>query len=198
MVSTLETIREVWKLDEGETYLPQITRLDLALMFNKLDYQNGAEIGVARGDFAYSLCKHNPQATVYCIDSWKVYTGYNDVTNHAQMKANQRYAEQRLTFPNARIVYQTSMEAVKDFADGALDFIYIDANHELPYVTQDLYYWTPKVRSGGIVAGHDWLDTPEERCHVKQAVMAMAEILEVAVFIIGEPSQAQSWFWIQP
>ena len=43
-------------------------------------------------------------------------------------------------------------------ADGDLDWVFIDANHNYDYVRADIAAWTPKVRPGGIIAGHDYLD----------------------------------------
>src|SRR5260221_412005 len=51
------------------------------------------------------------------------------------------------------------MEAVEDFEDESLDFVYIDANHEFRYIAEDLCEWTKKVKKGGIVAGHDYFYT---------------------------------------
>ena len=48
------------------------------------------------------------------------------------------------------------MEAVKDFKDNSIDFVYIDGNHTYDYVTQDITEWSKKVRKGGIVSGHDY------------------------------------------
>jgi predicted O-methyltransferase YrrM len=50
----------------------------------------------------------------------------------------------------------TSVAASKLFADNSLDFVFIDANHELKYITEDLHSWYPKVKKGGIIAGHDY------------------------------------------
>lgn len=36
-----------------------------------------------------------------------------------------------------------------------IDFLYIDGEHEMPYVEQDFANWTPFVRHGGILAAHD-------------------------------------------
>jgi hypothetical protein len=38
-----------------------------------------------------------------------------------------------------------------------LDFIYVDANHTYQAVKDDIKLWYPKVKSGGIVMGHDYL-----------------------------------------
>jgi hypothetical protein len=39
----------------------------------------------------------------------------------------------------------------------SLDFVYIDANHKYDAVKKDLELWYPKVRKGGVFAGHDYL-----------------------------------------
>jgi len=48
------------------------------------------------------------------------------------------------------------MEAVEDFKDESLDFVYIDGHHGFRYVAEDLCEWTQKVKKGGIVSGHDY------------------------------------------
>jgi hypothetical protein len=40
--------------------------------------------------------------------------------------------------------------------DLPIDIVYIDADHEYESVKADIEYWTPLVRSGGIIAGHDY------------------------------------------
>ena len=49
-----------------------------------------------------------------------------------------------------------SVEAAKEFADESLDFIYIDATHTFEAVSQDLLAWWPKLKPGGLMAGHDY------------------------------------------
>ncbi|MFM9042561.1 MAG: class I SAM-dependent methyltransferase, partial [bacterium] len=50
----------------------------------------------------------------------------------------------------------TSLEAAAEFADDSCDFVFIDASHEYREVRDDLAAWYPKVRSGGVLAGHDY------------------------------------------
>jgi cephalosporin hydroxylase len=54
------------------------------------------------------------------------------------------------------------------FEDNSLDFVFIDASHDYQSVKQDIEAWLPKVRSGGIIAGHDY--EPNEFPGVVQAV----------------------------
>ena len=50
-----------------------------------------------------------------------------------------------------------SENASKKFDDGSLDFVYIDAAHDFKNVAIDICVWSPKVRVGGIVYGHDYM-----------------------------------------
>jgi hypothetical protein len=43
------------------------------------------------------------------------------------------------------------------FEDNSLDFVYIDANHTYEGVKEDIKYWYPKVKPGGLLLGHDYL-----------------------------------------
>jgi predicted O-methyltransferase YrrM len=48
-----------------------------------------------------------------------------------------------------------SSEAVKQFEDNSLDFVYIDGNHDYKYVEEDIRIWYPKVKKGGYLCGDD-------------------------------------------
>ena len=58
----------------------------------------------------------------------------------------------------AGVIQERSERTARLFDDGSLDWIYLDANHEYSHVLQDLAAWVPKVKAGGVVAGHDFLD----------------------------------------
>ena len=49
-----------------------------------------------------------------------------------------------------------SSEMANHFANASVDFVFIDANHSYDSVKRDIIAWQPKVRSGGIIAGHDY------------------------------------------
>lgn len=53
-------------------------------------------------------------------------------------------------------------------ADRSLDLVFIDANHEAPFVNEDIKLYAPKVKDGGIISGHDFVHPP-----VRKAVEAM-------------------------
>jgi hypothetical protein len=56
-----------------------------------------------------------------------------------------------------------SVEAAPAFHDESLDFVFIDAAHSFEAVTKDLDAWWPKLRRGGLIAGHDYTYSPSVR-----------------------------------
>ena len=46
--------------------------------------------------------------------------------------------------------------SAKYVADESVDLVFIDADHSEEWVRKDLTAWFPKVKQGGIVAGHDY------------------------------------------
>ena len=50
----------------------------------------------------------------------------------------------------------TTNEAARLFEDESLDAVFIDADHSYEAVKLDIQNWMPKVRKGGILAGHDY------------------------------------------
>mmetsp|Transcript_57901 Transcript_57901/g.188253 ORF Transcript_57901/g.188253 Transcript_57901/m.188253 type:complete len:142 (+) Transcript_57901:441-866(+) len=49
-----------------------------------------------------------------------------------------------------------STVCVKMFADPSLSFVYVDARHDRKGVLEDLQAFRPKLREGGVMAGHDY------------------------------------------
>ncbi len=57
---------------------------------------------------------------------------------------------------NVTLLRSKSLDAVGNFADGSLDFAYIDGDHCFDPVMQDLICWARKVRNGGLIMLHDY------------------------------------------
>jgi predicted O-methyltransferase YrrM len=56
-----------------------------------------------------------------------------------------------------------SVEAAEDFAEGSLDFVFIDATHTFEAVSQDIAASWPKLKASGLMAGHDYACFPGVR-----------------------------------
>lgn len=145
-----------------------ITRNELASIMGEAGFKVGAEIGVRKGDYSKVLCERIPGLKIYCVDPYIPYRGRKP--DQEKMDALFAHAQNNLKGFNATFIRKTSMEAANDFKDGSLDFVYIDAMHEFDPVMMDIIHWTPKVRVGGIVAGHDYIEAYD--CGVINAVRA--------------------------
>lgn len=93
------------------------------------------------------------------IDFGHPYPGFEG-DSHAELLAH--CVRLRHHRPGVEILIHrlTSREAVGAFADRSLDLVFVDANHERDEVARDIVLWTPKLKSGAILAGHD-LDHPQ-------------------------------------
>lgn len=148
-----------------------------------------AEIGVKRAVYSEHLLKHWRGERLLSIDPWLSveWEEYVDRSNVSQPEfdENHEFTKQRLAPFGARsdIWRLTSVEAAAKVPDGSLDFVYIDARHDYESVKEDLEAWFPKVRPGGIFAGHDYVDgmLPQGDFGVKSAVdeFFAAKALEV-------------------
>jgi len=58
--------------------------------------------------------------------------------------------------PWVNIIPKSSAEAAAMYTDGILDFVFIDGNHHYKMVKWDIELWLPKLKPGGILAGHDY------------------------------------------
>jgi predicted O-methyltransferase YrrM len=88
------------------------------------------------------------------------------------------------------------MDAISDFEDSSLDFVYIDANHTYEAATEDIREWSKKVRPGGIVAGHDYVNT--EGYGVIQAIHEHIQEKGIKTLFITSKDRSPSWFYIKP
>jgi hypothetical protein len=68
------------------------------------------------------------------------------------------YAMKALKDERCLKIRESSIVAARKIVDGSLDFVYIDADHDYSSCKQDIETWFTKVRHGGIVAGHDYLN----------------------------------------
>jgi predicted O-methyltransferase YrrM len=202
----LDYILRKWDLNEHQPMpikIPNTTRVTLAQLFKELEYRSGAEIGTLKGGYATTLAMNNPGVELFCIDSWSAYDDYKCHTNTAKLEMYHVRAKERLSpYPAVQLINKFSMDAVKDFKDESLDFVYIDANHEWPYVTQDIFYWAKKVRPGGIVSGHDYLNEPrlDGFVQVAAAVHGYTEAFGISPwFVVDECTldKAGSFFWVK-
>ena len=98
------------------------------------------------------------------IDPWLADAAdrYVDDSNVPQQDQERNFAETKnrlRRFGDRSTIWRmTSVEAAATLKDSSLDFVYLDARHDFESVTEDLAAWFPKLRQGGVLAGHDYYD----------------------------------------
>lgn len=160
----------------GPSKIHGANRTIFAKFLNELGVKVGAEVGVAQGWHAEILCREIPNLKLYAIDVWEQYEGYREYEN--KIDKYYKHALDLLAPYNVEFIKKFSMDAVKDFEDKSLDFVFIDGAHDFKNVAMDIYEWSKKVKVGGIVYGHDYkrwkpgLRKPIRPVHVKDVAQA--------------------------
>jgi hypothetical protein len=164
----------------------------------------GAEIGVKVGRFSDHLLTHWRGERLISIDPWLEagHEEYLDKANVPQDQQDEYYeAACRLLARHggrSEIWRTTSVLGATRIPDQSLDFVYIDARHDYASVTEDIQTWFCKVREGGILAGHDYVDGhfPQGHFAVRSAVNDFFQTRGIPVHSTDGPSSVEmfpSW-----
>jgi len=119
------------------------------------------EIGCWMGKSAHFMCSKirasGKKLRFVCVDTWQGSVEHQphmaalggSVRPHFDkfMKEHEGYYE---------AIQKPSLEAVHDFPDASINFLFIDGSHEYDDVKADVTAWLPKVVPGGVIAGHDF------------------------------------------
>lgn len=153
---------------------PVKDRLDLLALLNDLDLKGaGIELGAGSGWYSHKILTHTMLSKLYSVDPWDKPPG-SEIHFRADPSVYLDCLRTLWPFGDRSCLLHTlSAEAVKFFPDAHFDFVYIDANHWGPEIRNDIDQWWPKVKPGGIFAGHDWCDT--FHLDVKDAVLKFVE-----------------------
>jgi len=134
------------------------------MLIDKLNLKNGVEIGVDKAEFSLHILSKSKIESYYCVDTWQDSFGSDCRPGFFDRDGNKRLlAAQKELNPHSKrvkMLRMTSLDAASKFKDGTLDFCYIDGDHSLEGIYDDIKAWLPKVKIGGIVAGHDYKDGP--------------------------------------
>ena len=162
-----------------------LTRKRLIQIFGEFGFSAGAEIGVDRGTFSSFMFKSIPNLHMLLVDPWR-----------RRQRGESRYDSTllRMKDKNATIIKEQSHLAVRDIPDGSLDFVYIDGDHTFDFVMMDIILWAPKVKEGGVIAGHDYYHF--RRAGVIKAVDTYAHEHFVHEFFITQ-ERHPTWFFIR-
>ncbi|UWQ81928.1 class I SAM-dependent methyltransferase (plasmid) [Leisingera sp. S132] len=141
----------------------------------------GVEIGVHEGAFSERLLEVAQPKKLTLIDPWAydgtrsgaLYGGKGmsqEMMDARHGRVLKRFAPQ-IARGRIEVLRMESQAALARFADGSLDFAYIDGDHSYAAVKADLEGWLVKLRPGGLLIADDyrnaswWGDGVIRACH---------------------------------
>lgn len=136
----------------------------------------GVEIGVKQGLNAIDIIENLDILKLYLIDPWTPYTILGEqekLLGYDNKETMDSWFEEtkRRVGSNSKVIIlkEKSENAVVNFEDNSLDFVYIDSIHTYDCVLQNCKLWYDKLKIGGLLCGHDYTN-PECEEEIKQAL----------------------------
>jgi len=170
-------------------------------LLNKLKYKKICEVGVWDGFNLKNLLKSKANE-VYGIDPYCF-----EFTNDKNKKFTKRKIDiifnevknLEKIFNCLKIIKKKSEDAVLNFENNYFDFVYIDGNHTYEYVKKDLNLWFSKVKSNGILAGHDYCNYTFKNGEKYGVIEAVNEfsIKNKIQFYLTDFDKIPSWIFLK-
>lgn len=140
----------------GQLYLDMVKRAPL----NKpsLFVEIGSWMGRSAVLMAVEINNTRKPIEFHCVDPWE--DGGPDLRHGADKLREPLFDTfSRNIGPVKHLIKakkMLSLDAVKDYADGSIDFLMIDGSHVYEDVIEDMRQWWPKMKSGGTFSGDDY------------------------------------------
>lgn len=157
----------------------------------------GAEIGCFEGVNANFLLETLPQLFLHGIDPYDAYIDWNglDIDFNDKLKHEQVTKDANIVFSKYSNRFKLhklrSDDAVDNFKDGSLDFVFVDGLHTYEQTLKDCKNYLPKIKSGGIICGHDYGIISG----VTKAVDEFSATFNKQVLDLKSTTRA--WYWIK-
>ena len=129
---------------------------------NGLFVEIGAWFGRSTAYLAQCIKDSGKKTKLYVVDTWKGSPAEPFHQQMVQRYAGSIYRQFLENMSKAKVddvitpMEMRSDEAVLAFEDESLDFVFLDASHRYEHILRDLALWYPKVKPGGVFAGHDY------------------------------------------
>ncbi len=111
-----------------------------------------AEIGVNEGDFSNKILTLCQPKKLILIDVWASKRYHGGLFE----KVQNRFAKE-LKSGQIEIIRDYSFGAIEKCEDQLFDWVYLDTDHSYKTTHKELELLRPKMKKGGIIAGHDYI-----------------------------------------
>lgn len=130
----------------------------------------GAELGVYKGTLSRYIVAVNQPRRLHLVDPWWKYETHwhwavGDTSAARSFGALVIALEEEIASGQIELHIEDSVSALENFADGYLDWAYVDSTHAYDTTRAELAILKHKVKPGGMIAGDDWRPDPAHRHH---------------------------------
>lgn len=156
------------------------------------------EVGVAEGNNSIYMLDNWSIKLLICVDSWRRLDQKGDGAegNNWHIENFNKFFKRAAKHANrVWIMPGLSVEMSRLIQDESLDLLYLDGDHNYEGVMADLHAWVPKVKKGGIVAGHDYLNL--EDYGVNKAVSEFCLKFRFTPITIPENNEKDASFYFR-
>lgn len=122
------------------------------------DEIRGVELGVSWGLNSYMLLENCPNLVMLTgVDHFLSYMDWDRLIDQEEQDHNytKLLYNMDLMGPRFSLVRESTVNASIDLDNESQDFVFVDADHSMKAVLKDLDHYWPKLKPGGIMAGHD-------------------------------------------
>ena len=162
----------------------------LGAMVAQIDNPKVLEIGCDIGDTTQFLLDSNPTCNLIGVDPYVNYVDWNGNNLNEREVVYEKFMERLKGYSNRfDLLREYSDDAVEKTLDNFFDVIFIDGLHEYNQLTKDCANYYPKLKEGGIFAGHDY----NAIAGVRQAADEFAAKVGREIHF----TECDVWYWIK-
>jgi predicted O-methyltransferase YrrM len=114
------------------------------------------EIGSYMGESTMLFASTHIFDVIFSIDPHEGNEEFNEMNGYDWDFIKNEYALNTRFFNNIVHLADYSYNISNKFKENSIDFIYIDGNHSYKSLKKDFELFLPKLKKGGIIAGHDY------------------------------------------
>jgi len=139
---------------------------------------------LGRTAWAAALATAHRDITIWAVDRWggSPEFGWPPETWHAHWLAFLDNLRDAGLEDRVRVVKLSSADTAPHFPPESLDLVFLDADHRYEYVLADIAAWWPRLKTGGVLCGHDY-------CRQRQGV------IEAVNACFGRPDELSEGEW---
>ncbi len=121
-----------------------------------------AELGVFEGEFSKEIYNRCNPKKLFLVDLFQGYfgSGDKDGKNHHYVQLEEEHKKLMSEYESddsVEIIKSSTIDFLNSIENDSLDVVYIDADHDYLPVKNDLILSYQKVKTNGLICGHDYV-----------------------------------------